>query len=123
MRSEMIMGFAYEYTYQDREYIIRTMNTKRAQSPAIHSACTPIATYGFPVPCLHTRLHSVAANQLVYKSDLGEKTLLRDFYSQSHAVLPFGYIYQPTSPCPTLFATLNQCPKDIAGSDIEDCAC
>ena len=23
----MIMGFAYEYTYQDYEYIIRTMNT------------------------------------------------------------------------------------------------
>jgi len=26
----MIMGFD-EYTYQDSEYIIRTMNTKRAQ--------------------------------------------------------------------------------------------
>ena len=26
-RSEMIMGF-HEYTYQDREYIIRAMNTK-----------------------------------------------------------------------------------------------
>ena len=29
-RSEMIMGF-HEYTYQDREYIIRAMNTKHAQ--------------------------------------------------------------------------------------------
>ena len=29
----MIMGFvyAYEYTYQDHEYIIRTMNTEHAQ--------------------------------------------------------------------------------------------
>jgi len=27
----MIMGFPYEYTYQDHEYIIRTMNTKHAQ--------------------------------------------------------------------------------------------
>ena len=25
---QVIMGFAYEYTYQDHEYIIRTMNTK-----------------------------------------------------------------------------------------------
>ena len=36
--SEMIMGF-HEYTYQDHEYIIRTMNTMHAQSPAIHSTC------------------------------------------------------------------------------------
>jgi len=28
------MGFAYEYTYQDCEYIIRTINTKHAL--AIH---------------------------------------------------------------------------------------
>jgi len=27
----MIMGFAYEYTYQDREHIIRTMDTMHAQ--------------------------------------------------------------------------------------------
>jgi len=30
-RSEMIMGFAYEYTHQDCENIIRMMNTKHAQ--------------------------------------------------------------------------------------------
>ena len=29
-RSEMIMGF-HKYTYQDREYIIRAINTKHAQ--------------------------------------------------------------------------------------------
>ena len=29
----MIMGFGYEYTYQDHEYLIRTMNNKHAQSP------------------------------------------------------------------------------------------
>jgi len=27
----MIMGFAYEFIYQDWEYIIRTMNTKQIQ--------------------------------------------------------------------------------------------
>jgi len=25
---KVIMGFAYEYTFQDHEYIIRTVNTK-----------------------------------------------------------------------------------------------
>jgi len=32
---EMVIGFgyAYEYTYQDHEYIIRTMNTEHAQEP------------------------------------------------------------------------------------------
>ena len=54
---KVIMGFAYEYTYQDHEYIIRTMNTKHA--PCIHSACrrnrrgrrasTP------PLACNHTQ--------------------------------------------------------------------
>ena len=35
-------GFAYEYTYQDHEYIIRTMNTKHAQhtlSRTQHISC------------------------------------------------------------------------------------
>ena len=27
----MIMDYAYEYTYQDLDYIIRPMNTKHAQ--------------------------------------------------------------------------------------------
>ena len=45
-----IMGFvyAYEYTYQDHEYVIRTMNTEHAQgtlytefpAPACTQACT-----------------------------------------------------------------------------------
>ena len=35
--SEMIMGF-HEYTYQDREYIIRAMNTKLSMLSA--HACT-----------------------------------------------------------------------------------
>jgi len=45
----MIMAFAYEYTYQDREYIIRTMNTKHSQCTytCIHSACNQT---GFPAP-------------------------------------------------------------------------
>jgi len=30
----MIMGFTYEYTYQDRESIIRTMNTMQLSIPA-----------------------------------------------------------------------------------------
>ena len=34
-RSEMIMGF-HEYTYQDREYIIRAMNTKHAQCTCLY---------------------------------------------------------------------------------------
>ena len=34
-RSEMIMGF-HEYTYQDREYIIRAMNTKHAQCTGLY---------------------------------------------------------------------------------------
>ena len=33
-------GFAYEYTYQDDEYIIRTVNTK-------HELCS---SFGFPAP-------------------------------------------------------------------------
>ena len=36
-RSEIIMGF-HEYTYQDREYIIRAMNTKLSMLRA--HACT-----------------------------------------------------------------------------------
>jgi len=34
-RSEMIMGF-HEYTYQDREYIIRAINTKHAQCTCLY---------------------------------------------------------------------------------------
>jgi len=40
----MIMGF-HEYAYQDREYIIRTMNTMHA-----HSACNQTLYSGFPAP-------------------------------------------------------------------------
>jgi len=57
----MIMGFvyAYEYTYQDHEYIIRTMNTEHAQL-----ARNPIHT-GFLL-LLH-RLHSDALSTFVIK--------------------------------------------------------
>ena len=52
-------------------------------------------------------------------------TLLRDFTTKppthSPAVSLFGCIYQPTSPCPTFLLTLNQSPKDNAGSDITNC--
>jgi len=51
--SEMIMGFAYEYTYQEHENIIRTMNTKHAQG------VTKPYTYGFSCPRQHTQLHRV----------------------------------------------------------------
>ena len=34
---------------------------------------------------------------------------------------PFGCIYQPISPSPTLLLTLNQSPKEVAGSDITNC--
>ena len=40
------MGFAYEYTFHDLEYIIRTMNTK-------HEGCT------YTVICLEVTLHTV----------------------------------------------------------------
>ena len=46
--SEMIMGF-HEYTYQDREYIIRAMNTKHAQSQLV----TKPYTYGSSGSRLH----------------------------------------------------------------------
>ena len=55
-----IMGFvyAYEYTYQDHEYVIRTMNTEHAQG-----------TLYIPISCswLHTRLHSDACSIFVIK--------------------------------------------------------
>jgi len=41
--SETIIGFAYEYTCQDREYTIRTMNTKQAwlvTNPILTPGCT-----------------------------------------------------------------------------------
>jgi len=52
----MIMGFAYayEYTYQDSEYIIRTMNTEHAQ------LVREPYTYRLSCSWLHTRLHSDA---------------------------------------------------------------
>ena len=59
------MGFAYayEYTYQDCEYIIRTMNTEHAQLVRE----TYMYTYQFSWSCLHTRLHSDALSTFVIK--------------------------------------------------------
>ena len=59
--SEMIMGF--EYTYQDREYIIRAMNTKHAQSQLE----TKPYTYGSSCSRLHIQLHSVILSTFVIK--------------------------------------------------------
>jgi len=77
-RSEMIMGF-HEYTYQDREYIIRAMNTKHA--------------VGFLQPTPHTAMlfHTL------------------------------GVYTNPPPPVPPFLLTLNQSPKEIAGSDITNC--
>jgi len=60
--SEMIMGF-HEYTYQDREYIIRAMNTKHAQSQLV----TQPYTYGSSCFRLHVQLHSVIPSTFVIK--------------------------------------------------------
>jgi len=49
------------YTYQDREYIIRTMNTKHAQ------LVTKPYTYRYSCSRLHTRLDSVALSTFVIK--------------------------------------------------------
>jgi len=62
-RSEMIMGF-HEYTYQDREYIIRAMNTKL--SMYIQLVTKPY-TYGSSCYRLHVQLHSVILSTFVIK--------------------------------------------------------
>ena len=48
-------------------------------------------------------------------------TLCNDPTEPRSAMLfsPFGFIYQPTSPCPTLSAYTE--PKEIAGSNITNC--
>ena len=66
-RSEMIMGF-HEYTYQDREYIIRAMNTKHAQCTGLYiQLVTKPYTYGSSCSRLHVQLHSVILSTFVIK--------------------------------------------------------
>ena len=43
LHQKVIVGFAYEYTYQDHDYIFRTMNTKNAQ-------CYAQCCFGFLAP-------------------------------------------------------------------------
>ena len=53
-RNDYGFCIAYEYTYQDREYIIRTMNTEQVQ---LRFSCS----------WLYTRLHSDALRTFVIK--------------------------------------------------------
>ena len=57
-------GFTYEYTYQNREYIIRTLNTK-------HAHCTyytlSLKSNQVFLLRLHIRLHSVILSTFVIK--------------------------------------------------------
>jgi len=65
--SEMIMGF-HEYTYQDREYIIRAMTTKHAQCTCLYiQLVTKPYTYGSSCSRLHIQLHSVILSIFVIK--------------------------------------------------------
>jgi len=52
---EMIMSF-HEYTYQDREFIIRAIHTKHAQCTC--QLVTKHYTYGSSCSRLHIRFHS-----------------------------------------------------------------
>ena len=66
-RSEMIMGF-HEYAYQDREYIIRGMNTKHVQCTGLYiQLLTKPYTYGSSCSRLHVQLHSVILSTFVIK--------------------------------------------------------
>ena len=66
--SEMIIGF-HEYIYQDREYIIRAMNTKHAQCTCLYfQLVTKPYTYGSSCSRLHVQLHSVILSTFVIKS-------------------------------------------------------
>ena len=50
------MGFTYEYTYQDHEYIVRIMNTKHAQCTCYIQLVIKTYTYGFSYSRLHVQL-------------------------------------------------------------------
>jgi len=50
----VITGFAYEYTYQDQEYIIRTMNIKHVQ-------CTCYTFIFVSIPSLYVRVFLLQA--------------------------------------------------------------
>jgi len=60
-------GFTYEYTYQDCEYIIRTMNTIHAQCTVISSTCNQTLYTWFTCSRLQVRLHSVILSTFVIK--------------------------------------------------------
>ena len=61
----MIMGF-HEYTYQDREYVIKAMNTKYAQCTGFQLLTKPY-TYGSSCSRMHVQLHSVILSTFVIK--------------------------------------------------------
>ena len=61
----MIVDF-YEYTYHDREYIIRAMTTKCTYL-YILLVTKPYTYRGLPAPGLHVGLHSVILSTFVIK--------------------------------------------------------
>ena len=64
---EMIMGF-HEDTYQDREYIIRAMNTKHAQCTCLYiQLVTKPYAFGSSCSRLNVRLRSVILSTFVIK--------------------------------------------------------
>ena len=65
--SEMIMGF-HEYTYRDREYIIRAVILSMPNARILYiQLVTKPYTYGFSCSRLHVRLHSVVLTSFVIK--------------------------------------------------------
>jgi len=143
----MIMGFTYEYTYQDHEYTIRTMNTMQLSTPGIHSACNQTLYMWFSwsrqcnctlsfwahlwSSCLgnasqlyaNTSYLNTAWRPCEARWQFSRTTLLRDFTAKpTHSTAVFAlwvYIFQPASPCLTLSAHTE--PNDIAGSGITNC--
>ena len=49
-QSKVIMGFDYEYTYHDHEYIIKIMNTKPAQCTYYNYIQHTLYIGGFSAP-------------------------------------------------------------------------
>ena len=117
---------------------------------AIHiQLVTKLYTYGFSCCRLHVQLHChsehicVQVGQAMLASlnkshfntawrpcevrwlffrTISAMNLRRDFYSQIPMLFsPFGCTTNPPPPAPPFLLTLNQSPKEIAGSDITNC--
>jgi len=119
-------------------------------APAIHSACNRTLEMWFSCSKQQLRLHYVVLSTFVIKLLIGnasqlyadklhlntgwrpcEVTVFKDndptegFCSQTHTQLccfhPLGVHTNPPPPVPPFLLTLNQSPKDIAGSGITNC--